>query len=157
MMDSSQVTDAPARRSNWIKPHENVGEKLNELAITRVVRITSTEPSDKVIGMLWLDTGASGSSSTLVSVTTKTGDYTATDTDFIILCDASGGSFTITLPTAVGRKGRQFIIKKIDSSGNTVTIDGDGSETIDESTTVVISIQNESKTVAADGTEYWII
>lgn len=157
MIDASQATHAPAARSNWIKPQENVGEKLNELAITRVVRITGTEPSDKVTGMVWLDTAASGSSSTLVSTTRKTGDYTATDTDFIINCDASGGSFTITLPTAAGRSGRRFVIKKIDSSGNTVTIDVEGGGTIDESTTIVISIQYESKTVGAEGGEYWIL
>jgi hypothetical protein len=54
-------------------------------------------------------------------------------------------------------KGVRFYIKKIDSSANAVTIDGNGSETIDGSATQVIVTQNVCLTVVSDGTEWWIV
>lgn len=62
----------------------------------------------------------------------KTANYTATAADYTILCD---GTFTVYLPTAVGITGRIYVIKNI--SGST-TIDGNGSETIDGSATLVV-------------------
>jgi len=61
----------------------------------------------------------------------KTTTYVATATDGIILCDASGGAFTVTLPTAVGIAGKYYLVKKTDTSSNAVTVDGNGTETID--------------------------
>lgn len=88
----------------------------------------------------------------------KTANYTASiETDSVILCDATGGAFTITLPTAASADGYQFDIKKIDASANTVTVDGDGAETIDDSTTAVLTTQYESITVYSDGSEWWIL
>lgn len=78
---------------------------------------------------------------------TKTADYTSTGTDGTILVDATSGNVTITLEAVSGAKGRPKTIKKIDSSGNTVTIDGNASETIDGATTVVLSAQWASKTI----------
>lgn len=47
-----------------------------------------------------------------------------------IVCDASGGAFTITLPPAVNLPGQTLIIIKADATANVVTIDGNGSDTI---------------------------
>lgn len=91
---------------------------------------------------------------TLVS---KTGDYTVSTTDRFIIVDASGGNITITLPEASTCQGYEFTIKKIDSSVNTVTIDGDGAETIDDDTTQIISNQYDAITVTSDNSEWWII
>ncbi|MFE3578699.1 SGNH/GDSL hydrolase family protein [Streptomyces vinaceus] len=63
-------------------------------------------------------------------VASKTANYTATSFDEVIAADATSGAMTITLPTAVGRT-RPVTVKKVDSSANSVTIDGAGSETID--------------------------
>lgn len=90
------------------------------------------------------------------AVVTVTGNTTLTVANVVVLCDASSGSLTITLPAAATKVGLYYI-KKIDSSGNTVTIDGNGSETIDDALTVVISIQYESKTLAPDGSNWYII
>lgn len=77
--------------------------------------------------------------------------------DSTVLVDASGGARTITLPAVATSNGRDFTIKKIDSSGNAVTIDGNSAETIDGATTAVINAQYESVTVHCDGTEWWIL
>lgn len=53
-------------------------------------------------------------------------------TDQVVRADASGGSITYTLLTAVGQGGTILTVKKIDSSdANTVTVATTGGETID--------------------------
>jgi hypothetical protein len=86
----------------------------------------------------------------------KTANYTALTTDYFIACDASGGSFTITLLAASGNTGMRLLIKKTDSSGNTVTIDGNASETIDGSTTQVINTQYECYELICSGSNWYI-
>ncbi len=92
-----------------------------------------------------------------LALVTKTAAYTATDSDTVILCDATAGAFTVTLPTAVGRTGRVFYIKKIDATVNAITLDGDGAETIDGGTTQVISIQYNALKLISDGSEWHIL
>ncbi len=93
----------------------------------------------------------------VVSVVTKTGEYTATALDCVILCDASGGAFPINLPAASGVTGLILHIKKIDSSGSAVTIDGDSTETIDDDQTIDLSLQYQSVMIISDGTSWHII
>jgi hypothetical protein len=90
----------------------------------------------------------------IVSATTT---YTATDLDHSIICDASGGGFTVTLPAVGLSEGLLLNIKKIDSSAYAVTIDGSGSETIDDNTTISISDQYTSYNLHCDGSEWYII
>lgn len=73
----------------------------------------------------------------------------------VILCDASGGAFTVTLPPAASHIGRMYRIMKTDSSGNAVTVDGDGSELIDLSTTVSLASQLDNITIVPDGTQWF--
>jgi len=85
---------------------------------------------------------------------------TLTDIDTLVTVDASSAAVVISLPPVLSvPDGKRYDVKKIDSSGNTVTIDGDESETIDGSTTQVISSQYTSVTVAADhdNETWWII
>lgn len=91
------------------------------------------------------------------AITTKTASYTATATDSTILCDATSGALTITLPAAASSSGRIFTIKKIDTSGNSITIDGNGSETIDGATSQNLDTQWEAATVQSNGTAWYIL
>jgi len=86
-----------------------------------------------------------------VQVVTKTGAYTATDDDIVILVDATAGAITITLPAASGRSGQVYIIKKIDSSANTVTVDANASETIDGALTYSLASQYDVVRIVCDG------
>jgi hypothetical protein len=63
----------------------------------------------------------------------KTENYTMLSTDYVVRCDASGGGFTITLPTASGIAGAIYTIIRtdVDNSTNIVTVDANGSQTID--------------------------
>ena len=90
------------------------------------------------------------------AITSVNVDTTLDDTHFTVLVDASGGNRTITLPAAAGIGGRYYNIKKTDSSINTVTIDGNGAETIDGKTTKVITTQYENATIQSDGVN-WVL
>jgi len=93
------------------------------------------------------------------SVIAKTGAYTVTTSDNgkLITCDASGGAFTVTLLAAATAGGTfEVMIKNIGSSG-VVTIDGDGSETIDGSTTVTLATQYETSFLRCDGTTWFAL
>lgn len=92
-----------------------------------------------------------------LEVVSKTGTYAATMRDGVILGDATGGAFTVTLPTAVGRAGKTFTVKRINSGGNAVTVGTTSSQTIDGSTTYALSSQYASVTVVSDGANWHII
>ena len=62
-----------------------------------------------------------------IPVVTKTTTYQILTTDHRINCDASGGGFTVTLPAIADVPDNKiFHIKKVDSSGNVVTISQGG-------------------------------
>jgi hypothetical protein len=90
-------------------------------------------------------------------VNTTASTLTLDDTHYTVLSNATGGSTTLTLPTASTVTGRIYHIKKSDPSANTVTVDGSGSETIDGGTTAVITTQYECITIQCDGSEWWIL
>jgi len=97
-------------------------------------------------------TGALISGNTF-KTTSQSTTYTASAGDFI-LADASGGAFTITLPAATSNTDAIIAIKKIDSSGLAVTIDGNGSETIDGDLIKIISDQYVTLTLISDGSNW---
>ena len=77
-----------------------------------------------------------------------TAGYTATSSDSIVVAN---GTFTVTLPTAVGVAGKIYNIKNIGNGSITVS----GSETIDSASSVIL-LNFEGITVASTGTD-WII
>ncbi len=91
------------------------------------------------------------------SITARNAAYTLTNTDHTVECDASGGSFQVTLPSAVGRTGRIFAIKKVDSSGNAVTVGTTASQTIDGAGVRSLSAQWDVIIVQANGASWSII
>ena len=82
---------------------------------------------------------------------TITGATTLTNTDHTVYCNAAGGAFTVTLPAANTVPGQLFVIKKIDSSGNAVTVGG----TVDGTTNPALTAQWQVLRVRSDGTNYY--
>ena len=74
----------------------------------------------------------------------------------VLLVDSTSAPITINLPTAANNTDC-FVIKKIDSSANSVTIDANGTETIDGSLTARIAVRYTSLTIVTDGTNWHII
>jgi len=82
----------------------------------------------------------------------KTAVYTIVNTDYQIECTAN--TFTVTLPTAVGITGKIFSIKN--TGAGTITVDGDGAETIDGQTTATLS-QWDNLEIMSNGTNFIVI
>ncbi|MBL0182164.1 MAG: hypothetical protein IPP96_07675 [Chitinophagaceae bacterium] len=95
--------------------------------------------------------------STAHSITTKTATYTATASDYTILCNNTSGAITINLPAAAGCTGRVYVIKKISGASNNVVIDGNASETIDGVTTRTLTLQYESAAIQSNGSNWFVI
>jgi pimeloyl-ACP methyl ester carboxylesterase len=92
-----------------------------------------------------------------LAITTVTANTTLSAVHHTVLVDATSDNLTMTLPTATSSPGRVYVVKKIDSSANTVTIDGNASETIDGATTQAISTQWASLTIQSNGTSWFIL
>jgi hypothetical protein len=94
----------------------------------------------------------------VTSITNADSPYLATSEDWLILCNTSGGSITVTLPTpSAANSGKMYTIKKTASS-NSVTINaGDGSVMIDDAMSHTDNAKNGFDQVVSDGTQYWII
>jgi len=114
------------------------------------ISISGTYPSFTIT-----NTGGSGGGGYTVS--TKTGTYTETATsgEVILLGDTTSGAFTITLPTAVSNIAK-ITVKKIAGSA-TLTVDGNGSQTIDGGLTASIVRVYESITLVSDNANWHII
>lgn len=91
------------------------------------------------------------------AVMVVTTDYIATLADRYIDANASGGPITITLPSAVGQLGRDYIIKRVNAGSNTVSVDAHGSETIDGQLGYVLNDQWESLTLISDNSNWKVI
>lgn len=93
----------------------------------------------------------------MVAVTTVSTTYTAKAADGYIRADGTSAGFTVTLPSATDNVGRKICIKKIDSSGHTITIGVTGSDTIEGSATKTLSTQWAKYTVISNGIDGWEI
>lgn len=107
--------------------------------------------SGEATGQRWTAPGLLG------AIQTQTANYTATEDDDVILCDATGGAFTVTLPPAADVEGLKLYLKKIDASANAVTIDADGAEVIDGSLTQSLAARWQSVTIVSNSAAWWII
>lgn len=94
------------------------------------------------------------------NTTTKTANYTATLSDDVILVNASSGIITITLPVASTATNKDLWIMKKEASINAVTVEGNGSETINNNLNVQILANGnagDSVHFHCDGSAWWII
>ena len=115
---------------------------------------------DAGTGELSFDTPAGGGSrATVTSITAAS--YTIGTTDSAIgaselerVYTCSSSASTVNLPSSSGLTGFKLQIKNLLSS--TITIDPDGSETIDTASTFDLSVQYSSVTLLSDGSN-WII
>jgi hypothetical protein len=91
-------------------------------------------------------------------VSAITGNLTLDATYNTMECNATAGSFVITLPAAATCSGRRYAFHKNDTSANTVTIDGNASETIDGALTVILSgnAGNSHLVIVSNGTNWRI-
>jgi hypothetical protein len=90
-------------------------------------------------------------------ITTTNANLTLTDAHYTVLVDASGGSRTITLPSASGIDGRIYVVKKIDDSANAVVVQAQTGQAIDGSNPVLLTNQFATVIVQAYGGNWYIV
>lgn len=86
-----------------------------------------------------------------------TASYTINYNDGVILADATSGNITITLLPALEMTQKRIVIMKTDASANTVTVDGNASETINGALTNVLSIQYAKVEITAYNGAWYVI
>lgn len=123
---------------------------------TRYLRTRFVDSVDVANDMRTLATAISTTKFSNIIVVSA--DYTASATsDHVILVDASSGAKTITLPAVAVAAGIDLIVKKIDSTSNTVTVKAAGTELIDANNTYVITTQWNCVKVKDSGTAWFIL
>lgn len=122
----------------------------NSVAETITQAWTFTSSSTTVTGSLVVKGGV------LLPITSVSATYTAVSTDTVVLADASGGSFSVTLSTISIPTGKVYRIKRQNSGSNTVTVQG-ASGNIDGAATQVLSTQYAAIDVLWDGTNWEIL
>lgn len=91
------------------------------------------------------------------SVTITNSNLTVTAAMSTMLFDVPSGAITATLPTAVAINGRIYTFKVRTTAGGTLTVATTSSQTIDGSTTVVLTAVHSFITVESDGSNWQII
>lgn len=91
-----------------------------------------------------------------VAAFSATGDITLTGSPAFITADTTAGSVTLTLPPAASVTGYRAEVKKI-AAANTLTVEGNGSETIDGSANLAWTTQYQSFAFVSDGSQWWLI
>jgi hypothetical protein len=175
----SERTTTASNSTFVIRSHNNsdIGNEVYRIGVTGnseqtgSVTATSFNGGASLTGTPTAPTAAAGTNTTqlattafvtaatavtsLVSITIKTAAYTATVTDYTILCNAVGGGFTLTLPAPSASSGVVYIIRKTDETTNVLTF----SRSIFESETTSFTTLNYSKTIRiqSNGTKWYQI
>lgn len=92
-----------------------------------------------------------------LTVLSKTANYTVLvgdGDDVLVRCDATSGAFTLTLYTAAGNGGKKIKVMKIDSTVNAITVDPNGTQTINGLTTWELHDQYESLDLVSDNSNW---
>lgn len=110
------------------------------------------------VSKLWKNVTASGfTPSNVIATRLVTANYTVVQQDCTIRVNATSGNVVVQLPAASSVTGYYFIIKKIDNTTNSVTINPNSTELIDGSTSASIYVYNQSLTIQSNGTSWDII
>ena len=85
------------------------------------------------------------------SITT---DYVLTNFDRMIFADTTSNNITIYLPSATTTLGREFIIQRVVSGANVLTIQAYTGETVEGSGSVTLSAAGDTITIISNGTDF---
>lgn len=79
------------------------------------------------------------------------------ETDAILLATGGSGGITVTLPTAVGKAGRKFTIKKVDAGAGNISIVTTSAQTIDGQSNWLLVDQFQFLEAVSDGAAWNVI
>lgn len=86
-----------------------------------------------------------------------TNGYNPSQTDHVILLDASVGGSDIYLPSAATISGRNYIFIKSDNSVDTITLYPDGTESINFTTSYVLTAQGKYVSIVVISGNWYVI
>ncbi|RWW96753.1 autotransporter outer membrane beta-barrel domain-containing protein [Flavobacterium cerinum] len=92
---------------------------------------------------------------TTTAIRTESANYAAAAADETILVNAAGGTVIVTLPSAP-TVGKKYNVKKVDSTANTVTVNGNG-HNIDGTATISGTLPYQGWVMQYDGSNWFII
>lgn len=131
---------------------------MPDLPISGLPAVTEPAAGDLyaiVSGGVTSKVSRANNSKIITDSTAKTANYTLTANDEAVKFDTSSGNLTAFLPTAVGIKGKWYSVIKV-SASNTLTVEPDGSETINGSLNYAITANNSVITFQSDGANWFI-
>lgn len=85
---------------------------------------------------------------------TKTADYTVTTTDRLVYADTTSGNITLTLPAANTVTANTVYAFQKTAAANTLTLDANGSETIDSAATVALTALHSRYDLISNGSSW---
>lgn len=170
----SQTWDIDLINPSTTSPFTDITRITDGFNALRTLFSGASAPSDTTPYMWWADTTTNllkqrdAADSTFITraslaesfLLAKTTAYTtvAADRGNTILADATSAGFTVTLlAAATAGDGHEIAIKKTDSSTNVVTVDANGSETIDGDLTKLLQSQYDILILRSDGTNWHVI
>jgi hypothetical protein len=87
-------------------------------------------------------------------VRTITTDYVVTNFDRMLFADTTSNNITIYLPSATTTAGREFIIQRVVSGANPLTVQAYTGETVEGSGSVTLSAAGDTITIISNGTDF---
>ena len=87
-------------------------------------------------------------------VRTITTDYVVTNFDRVLFADTTSNNITIYLPSATTTAGREFIIQRVVSGANVLTVQAYTGETVEGSGSVTLSAAGDTITIISNGTDF---
>lgn len=103
---------------------------------------------------LYVNDGTKNVRALYLNTSNKTNNYVIIESDDYISINASSVNIILTLPSAIGLSGKILYLKKIDNTTNIVTINTNGSETIDNTSSYLLSSQWDSIVIISNGTNW---
>lgn len=141
------VTNANANQAsltNTFSPNTKAKSSEVNTNFTNLVNALNAGGIDPAFGAIFLN------------YSNKTEDYTILDNDGVsfIRMTTSTTNRTVTLPLAANNGGRYIVVKKVDTGSGKVIIDGNGSETINQKTTVALYVQDDQVILWCNGVSW---
>ena len=142
----------------------NLFEKIYTLTEDQVIKALHIPSGELYIlrdvkGIISIDeiVLAGTATNSFYSMVTVSGNASLATNVNVVLVDATESNLTVTLPNAIDNSGYYVTIKKIDATGNTVTVLTRSNQTIDGASFKLMPSQWIAITLVSDGANWFII
>lgn len=152
-----QFAYTPSSAGSFTRGNAIVVDTLNNVGLGDVTQ--TTMPLYTTGNSTYIPAGLQSRQGNFYSISNITTNTTLGITDNFVTIDATAGNLTITLPAASAAfgfgMGLDLVFKRLDNSGNTVTVQRAGSDTIDGANSFTLTTQWEAKRLRALSTSTW--